>query len=1022
MKNRDTSLKISPLATRRDFLKNSRDFLSHTGLLGSFPKGSTLGARKLGTSPRKVQQTTVLSPGKNSQVVHSVCLGCNARCGNRSLVKNGKLLHYSGNPFHPYNHHGMPTPYGTPVQETLGLASPVCGKALDGPNYVYNPYRLIKPLKRSGPRGSGKFRPIDWKEMITEIAEGGNIFAELGEEQEVDGLGHLQNDENIDQEAPELGPKRNGFIFMSGRMQSGRKEFIDRFVKGAMGSCNRIGHTDICGLGFRMGNLALSEKKEVELKADPWGAEYILVFGANIYEALQPGINTYGAAVAKRHAQGKVKFTVIDPRAQNSSTHATDWLAIKPGQDGALAQGIIRRMLERHSYDKAYLRAPNPKAAQRLGHGCYTNATHLVITEPGHAQDRKFLRMADMGGAAGKEEGAAYMVLNGDGSPLPFDTVPKALLDEECLLTLASGQRVKVKTSFRLMKEGVMAHSLAEYSQFCGISKAQIIKTADQFASHGKKAAVCQYHGAGNYPNGTYAAYAVAMLSCLVGSVELKGGYLSSGGAAASASQGIYDLKGFSGKLSPKGVKISRENADYQKSSEFRRKKMAGGTGYPAKRPWFSFTKGGLSVESLSGIDAKYPYSCKVLFTYFYNPLYSTPGGYRFKETLQGHDKVPLHVSIDTCINESNLYADYIIPDVTYAEGHYGWLTPHAPALKFTGIRSPCIQPLTGSTQDDRPFCLETFLIDLAEHMGLPGFGNEAILDTGGMAYPLHRAEDFYLRGFANIAHGAKVPPASGSEVEYVEANYPVARFKGILSPSQWRQTCYILARGGVFHTYPEVFSGDQFESGLRRIVLYNEELATTINSLSGDFFQGSLSYQPPRDAAGQVVAEQDSAYPFALITHKMNLHSQSRTTSHRYTMEIFPENYVVMHFLDAQDLEFKDLDMVRISSRSNTTGISGKVKTTSLIRRGCVSISAHYGHSQLGASALPVTGADTVFLGGKGIGNEEGLFGDPKRGTGINPNLVSRLDEHLGYTPLLDLTGGIPDFSTTRVTITRES
>jgi tetrathionate reductase subunit A len=39
-----------------------------------------------------------------------------------------------------------------------------------------------------------------------------------------------------------------------------------------------------------MGNWALTEKKQVEIKADPMSAEYILVFGANIYEALQPGI------------------------------------------------------------------------------------------------------------------------------------------------------------------------------------------------------------------------------------------------------------------------------------------------------------------------------------------------------------------------------------------------------------------------------------------------------------------------------------------------------------------------------------------------------------------------------------------------------------------------------------------------------------------------------------------------------------------------------------------------------------
>jgi tetrathionate reductase subunit A len=56
---------------------------------------------------------------------------------------------------------------------------------------------------------------------------------------------------------------------ITGRLQSGRKEFIDRFAKEAMGSKNRIGHTDICGLGFRMGNWAFTHRKQWELKADP---------------------------------------------------------------------------------------------------------------------------------------------------------------------------------------------------------------------------------------------------------------------------------------------------------------------------------------------------------------------------------------------------------------------------------------------------------------------------------------------------------------------------------------------------------------------------------------------------------------------------------------------------------------------------------------------------------------------------------------------------------------------------------
>ncbi|MCF6188753.1 MAG: molybdopterin-dependent oxidoreductase [Desulfobulbaceae bacterium] len=510
--------------------------------------------------PRTMQPTAGLQTDSDVQVVHSVCLGCNARCGNRSVVKDGKLEKYSGNPYHPYNHLGHPIDYTTPVMETLSLSSPVCAKAHDAPNYIYNPYRILQPLKRAGKRGSGQFEPIGWEQMIAEITDGGRIFAHLGEDRAVEGLKQQNSDDPIDPSALELGPRRNGFVFISGRLQSGRKELIDRFVKGAMGSINRIGHTDICGLGFRMGNFALTEKKQVELKADPWGSEYILVFGANIYEALQPGVNTYGAAVAERSSRGKVKFVIIDPRLQNASVHAEDWLPVKPGQDGALAMGMIRRMIEQELYNKKYLCAPHAGAAADLGYGCYTNATHLVIDDPDHANFRKFLRISDLNPSPTEtNRDDRYVVLTTDGYPVAFDAVDEALLDKETILKEDNGTTIRVKTSFRMMKEGVMQHSLAEYAEISGIPRAQIERTADDFSSHGTRAAVCQYHGAGNYTNGTYAAYAVAMLSCLVGSVEVRGGYLTAGGGIASHKKGLYDLQNFPGRLKGRGIRISRE-------------------------------------------------------------------------------------------------------------------------------------------------------------------------------------------------------------------------------------------------------------------------------------------------------------------------------------------------------------------------------------------------------------------------------------------------------------------------------
>lgn len=964
------------------------------------------------------QAATQLDQG--IRVVHSVCLGCNARCGNRQIVKNGKLEKISGNPYHPYNTVGAPLPYATPVADSLAIASPVCGKAHDAAGYVYNEHRLLKPLKRAGRRGEGRFEEISWERLIAEIGTGGKLFAHLGEEREVPGLAACISDAPIDPEDKTLGSQRNGFTMITGRLQAGRQEFIDRFVKSGVGSINRIGHTDICGLGFRMGNFALTEGKEVELKADPWNAAYILVFGANIYEALQPGVNTYGAAVANRYGNQEVQFTVVDPRAQNCSVHAHDWVPVLPGRDGAFAMGMIRWIVDNNRYNATYLSRPNPAAAKTGGFASYANATHLVIDEPGHPHNGRFLRLADLKSSPESGDTEIYMVLDADGTPQAYDTVKTARLEAETHVSCEDASTIGVATAFTLLKRAALARSLEEYSQLCGIPTAQITRTAIDFTSHGTRAAVCQYHGAGNYTHGTHAAFCIAMLNVLIGSFGMRGGYLSGGGAPASWRKGRYELNDFPGRQTPAGVKISREGGIYEETAEYAKKKANTGIDYPSRRPWFPFTKGGLSVEAMSGIDAHYPYRCQVLFTYFYNPVYSTPGGYRYQETLADPTRVPLHVSIDIGVNESNIFADYIVPDVTYLEGQYGWLNPHSPALRFTGVRAPALEPLTGKTTDGRPFCLETLLIDLAESLDIPGFGDDAIRDTAGNAFPLHRAEDFYLRAYANIAVGADLPEASPTEIAFVEHNYPLARFKGILQPGEWRQLCHMLARGGIFTTYNSSFVGDVFKYGPNRAVLYNEQLATTRNTISGKCGSGTIDCLVPADAKGKVIAEEDESYPFTVVSHKMHVHSQSRTIWHRCALELFPDNPMMINREDGRRLGLQEGDRVRLESRSNPQGLTGTVRLTSTIRPGCVGISFHYGHSQLGASPLQVKGAPRVFMGGAAICTGDLVHASAPLEAGVNPNMIGRLDPNLDNTPLVDTLAGIPDFSSTRVRVIR--
>ncbi len=943
-----------------------------------------------------------LNPGE--RLVTTVCLACNARCGLRIRVKDEKIVRVEGNPYHPYNRAGEPIPYETPLKDSFKETAGICAKPLFDNDYLNNPYRLKVPLKRNGPRGSGKFKPISWSQLIHEIANGGRLFADLGDQRHYPGLKEVLSDKPIDPKAPELGPKRNQLVWITGRSQGGRKHFIKRFVNKSVGSINYIGHTDICGLGFRMGNFAFSNGKQVEFKADLWNSKYVLVFGANLYAALQPGPTTAGSVFARRAAEKNLKFVIIDPRAHEALAAADEWIPIKPGKDGALALGLLYVLLKEKLFDTSFLALTNLKAAKKEGRNVFTNATHLVITEGPEAG--RFLKVKDLQGLSGQPE--EPVVVDKKGVLRPASEVTRATLSWE-----GTYKEFKLKTAFKLLEESVFAHDLDFYARESGVSRETIERLAKEFASHAPYSAAFAYHGGGNYVGGAYASYAIALLNALAGNVNRVGGYLCAGGGAAKWQTGCYNLKSFPGAHKPRGVKISREKASYEKTSEFKRQ------GYPSKLPWFPFTKGGLSVSALAGIDQAYPYPIKVLFTYFYNPVYTTPGGRRFIKTFTDHDKVPLHVSIDVTVNETNIYADYIVPDITYLEGQYGFLNPHAPAQKFTAVRTPVLSPKTEKTPDGRPYCLETFLIDLAKYLKLPGFGPGAIKGKDG-AFSLDKAEDYYLRGIANLAVNAEVSKASYEEKAFVEANYPVAAYKSLLSEDEWLRVCTVLARGGVFLPPQAAFdSQGNLKKGIPQVCIWNEKMARSKNSLNGKNFWGTTRYEVAQNAAGKTLSELEADYPLFLISHKTALHTQSRTICYRQALAYEGEPLLLLNPEDAKSLGLEDNSLVKVFSSSFKEGVLARIKLSPRVRPGIVAYPFHYGHTQHGASELEIIKGEKVLLGGAKIFKNGRVTPDNLRKRGFNPNVLSYLDSSLFDLPLVDILGGIPDFSSTRVSLT---
>ena len=198
-------------------------------------------------------KTGEVTVNEDVMVRNLTCVGCYQSCGNRIKVDRatGRMVGVGGNPYHPQCA-WPPLPFDAPLTEEFQSMSyadgtgnetrgTICGRGNATLDAAYQPTRITTPLKRAGKRGEGKWVPITWDQLITEVTEGGKLFADLGEDQEIEGFVSVHDTETpIDPEKPNLGPKSNQIIIWNTRAD-GRRALNSRFAS-AFGTLNAYSH------------------------------------------------------------------------------------------------------------------------------------------------------------------------------------------------------------------------------------------------------------------------------------------------------------------------------------------------------------------------------------------------------------------------------------------------------------------------------------------------------------------------------------------------------------------------------------------------------------------------------------------------------------------------------------------------------------------------------------------------------------------------------------------------------------
>jgi len=949
-------------------------------------------------------KTGALTPNPDQRMAFTVCYGCTTKCGVRVRIDKAtdRVIRVAGNPYNPLSADEH-LEQGEPVREALRCVSAfgdkgqqnrstACARGNAMIGQINSPHRVTQVLKRSGKRGAGGWTSISFEQAIEEICEGGDLFGEGP----LEGLRAINDIETpIDADNPEFGPKANQLLVMEAT-DYGRSALLKRFTFNAFGTRNYGHHGSYCGLAFRMGSGAVMNDmaKFAHVKPDFANAKFGLFIGSAPSQAGNP-FKRQGRLLAEARARGTLDYVVVDPAlnasvVESAGAHA-NWVPVRPGSDTALAMGLIRWLLENDGYASEFLALPSDEAANAAKEVGHTNATHLVIVEEGHERQGAFLRRSDFSLAEAGATDDATMVLM-SGNPVAAPEATKADLFVDTTIDLPNGGRVAVKSSLALLREAALEHSLADYAEACGVPEARIGEIASRFKAGGRRA-VADCHGGMMSSTGFYAAFGVQLLNLLAGSINHTGGAAHGGGKFNGMGKGPrYDLKTFPGMRKPQGLFLSRSKFPYEKSSEYKRKVAVGEDPYPATAPWRALAPPTLSEHLSSALDG-YPYPIKAVIGCMANPIYGQAGLAKLiGKKLSDPKKLGLYIAVDGFINETNRFADYIFPDSVMYEV-WGFTGAWSGNLtKMTTACWPVVEPRQVKTAEGQPVSMETFFIAVAKRLGLPGFGNEAIPAADGTLLPLNTAEDYFLRAGANIAfQDEPLPEASDDDIALSGLDPLLDKLKAVLPAEERGSVAYLYSRGGRFQTFDQAHNGEQLGNRwTRTLCVYNAQVASTIDSQTGQRHRGVPQFQTPRLSDGtpmrEVYTEDD--WPLLAFSFKSNLMNPYAAGLDRLRM-IKPNNPVLLNYKDAERFEIEHGDVITIESPGGS--VTGVALVSRGVMQGALGIEHGFGHRELGAAEHRIDGKK--FGGnpwvGAGVNLNDLGFADPTRriaGTWLEP------------------------------------
>jgi anaerobic selenocysteine-containing dehydrogenase len=203
-------------------------------------------------------------------------------------------------------------------------AGVICAKVARYAERVHHPDRLKTPLRRAGPKGSGRFAPISWEAALDEVAEA---------------FTHAEQKHGSEAVWP---------YYYAGTMGLVQRDGINRLrhAKKYSGFFSTI-CVNLAWGGFIAGTGSLRGVDPREMAE----SDLIVIWGTN---AVNTQINVMHHVTRARKERG-AKLVVVDPYRNATAETADMHIMLRPGTDGAFACAVMHVLFKEGYADRAYM-------------------------------------------------------------------------------------------------------------------------------------------------------------------------------------------------------------------------------------------------------------------------------------------------------------------------------------------------------------------------------------------------------------------------------------------------------------------------------------------------------------------------------------------------------------------------------------------------------------------------------------------------------------------------------------------